>query len=201
MQETQGDTRFVLKVWSTTKVAYVSIEVLTKSCVSFNPNPPKLPPRPTQCSLSIPTKRRPIQTSRDSTTILESSRATPSHLGDWIPKSNKCYEVIEGEGELLLLESVAHSRELKSSLKNKDQELNLKGALWVFEWPTALGSRWGSIYSPHLKRAIGGIFHRTSLVDLSGSQSQTGQVQLIRLVRWEPLEAGEGSLEADHKPN
>jgi hypothetical protein len=24
------------------------------------------------------------------------------------------------------------------------------------------GGRWGSIYSPHLKRAVGGIFHRTS---------------------------------------
>jgi hypothetical protein len=29
----------------------------------------------------------------------------PSRLGDSIPKSNKCNEVIEGEGEVLLLES------------------------------------------------------------------------------------------------
>jgi hypothetical protein len=29
----------------------------------------------------------------------------PSHLGDSIPKSNKCNEVIEGEDEVLLLES------------------------------------------------------------------------------------------------
>jgi hypothetical protein len=29
----------------------------------------------------------------------------PSHLGDSIPKSNKCNEVIEGEGEVLLLKS------------------------------------------------------------------------------------------------
>jgi hypothetical protein len=76
------DTRFVPEVWPTTKVAYVSVEVLTKSQVSFNPNPPKLPPRPTRCSLSIPTKRRAIQTSQDSITILGSSRVTPSHLGD-----------------------------------------------------------------------------------------------------------------------
>jgi hypothetical protein len=40
------------------------------------------------------------------------------------------------------------------------------------EWPMALGGRWGSIYSPHLKRAIGGSFHRTSLVELSGSRSR-----------------------------
>jgi hypothetical protein len=46
MQEAQGDTRFVSEVWPTIKVAYVSIEELTKSQVSFNPNPPKLPPRP-----------------------------------------------------------------------------------------------------------------------------------------------------------
>jgi hypothetical protein len=29
-------------------------------------------------------------------------------------------------GEVLLLESVAHSRELKSSLKNKNQDLDLR---------------------------------------------------------------------------
>jgi hypothetical protein len=39
--------------------------------------------------------------------------------------SNKYNEVIEGEGEVLLLESVAHSRELKSSLKDKNQDLDL----------------------------------------------------------------------------
>jgi hypothetical protein len=63
MQETQGDTKFVPKVQPTKKVAYVSVEELTKSQVSFNPNPPKLPLRPTRCSLSIPMKRRAIQTS------------------------------------------------------------------------------------------------------------------------------------------
>jgi hypothetical protein len=57
------DTRFVSEVQPTTKVEYVSVEVLTKSWVSFNPNPPKFPPRSTWFSLSIPTKRRVIQTS------------------------------------------------------------------------------------------------------------------------------------------
>jgi hypothetical protein len=71
-------------------------------------------------------KRRKIQTSRDSTTILGSSRTTPSHLGDLIPKSNKHNEVVEGVGEVLLLEMVAHSRELKSSLKDKNQDLDLR---------------------------------------------------------------------------
>jgi hypothetical protein len=65
---------------------------------------PKLPPMPTRFLLSIPMKRRAIQTSRDFTTILGSSRTTPSHLGDGIPKNNKLKEVIEGEGEVLLLE-------------------------------------------------------------------------------------------------
>jgi hypothetical protein len=76
------DTRFVLEVRPTRKVAYVSLEVLKKRRVSFNPIPPKLPPRSTRFSLSIPMKRRAIQTSWDFTTILGSSRATPSHLGD-----------------------------------------------------------------------------------------------------------------------
>jgi hypothetical protein len=76
------DTRFILKVQPIIKVAYVSAEELTKSRVSFNHNPPKLPPRPTRFSLSIPMKRRVIQTSRDFPTIIGSSRATPSHLGD-----------------------------------------------------------------------------------------------------------------------
>jgi hypothetical protein len=126
MQGIQRDIRFVSKVRPTTKVAYVSIEHLTKSYISFKPNPPKLPPKPIRCSLSIPTKSRTIQTSRDSTTIHMSSQAAPSRLGDWIVKSNKHNEVIEEEGEVFLLESVAHSRELKSSLKNKNQDFNLK---------------------------------------------------------------------------
>jgi hypothetical protein len=82
MQETQGETRFVPKVRPTTKVAYVSIEELTKIRVSFNPNPPKLPLRPTRLLLSNPMKSGAIQTSRDFTTMLGSFRATPSRLGD-----------------------------------------------------------------------------------------------------------------------
>jgi hypothetical protein len=76
------DTRFVREIQPTTKVAYVSVEVLIKSRVSLNPNPPKLPPRSNRFSLSISTKRRAIQTFQDFTTILRSSWATPSRLGD-----------------------------------------------------------------------------------------------------------------------
>jgi hypothetical protein len=47
MQEAQGDTRFDAKFWTPTKNAYVSVEELTKSWVSFNPNPPKMSQRPT----------------------------------------------------------------------------------------------------------------------------------------------------------
>jgi hypothetical protein len=42
------------------------------------------------------------------------------------PKSNEHHEVVEGEGEVLLLESMAHSREIESSLKNKNQSLDLR---------------------------------------------------------------------------
>jgi hypothetical protein len=55
-----------------------------------------------------------------------SYRATPNRLGDWISKSNKHNEVTEGEGEVILLESMAHSRELKFSFKNKNQDLDLR---------------------------------------------------------------------------
>jgi hypothetical protein len=67
------DTRFVPEVLLTTNVAYVSVEELTKSQVSFNHNPRKLSPRLTRFLLSNPTKRRAIQTSQDFTTILGSS--------------------------------------------------------------------------------------------------------------------------------
>jgi hypothetical protein len=71
---------------------------------------------------------------------------------------------------VLLLESLVHSRELKSSLKNKNQDLDLrkrekraqsldiKEAFWFSEWPTALGGRWGLFIAPTLKRAIGELF-------------------------------------------
>jgi hypothetical protein len=41
-------------------------------------------------------------------------------------KSNKHNEVVEGEGEVLLLESMTHSRELESSLRDKNQSLDLR---------------------------------------------------------------------------
>jgi hypothetical protein len=57
-------------------------------------------------SLSIPTKKRAIQTFQDSTIILGSSRTTPSRLGDWILKSNKHnWDHRERESEVILLES------------------------------------------------------------------------------------------------
>jgi hypothetical protein len=52
------------------------------------------------------------------------------------------------------------------------EALDLKGYSHFSEWPTTQGGRWGSIYSPHLKRAVGGIFHRTSPVDLFGSRQK-----------------------------
>jgi hypothetical protein len=76
MQEAQGDTRFVSENPPPIKDAYVSVEELTKSWVSFNPNPPKMSQRPTLFSLSIPMKRRAIQTSQGFTTILGSPRET-----------------------------------------------------------------------------------------------------------------------------
>jgi hypothetical protein len=67
-----------------------------------------------------------IQTFWDSTIIIGSSQAIPSCLKDRIPKGNKHTEVIEGDGEVFLLELVAYSRELKSSLKNKNQDLHFR---------------------------------------------------------------------------
>jgi hypothetical protein len=84
---------------------------------------------------------------------------------------------------VLLLELTTHSRELESSLKNKNQsldlrekgrgaqDLDLKGSSAFSEWPTALGGRWGLFIAPHLKRVVGGSFHRTSPVELFGSRS------------------------------
>jgi hypothetical protein len=69
---------------------------------------------------------RVIQIFWDSTIIFGSSQAIPSYLKDRIPKGNKHSEVIEGDGEVFLLELVAYSRELKSSLKNKNQDLHFR---------------------------------------------------------------------------
>jgi hypothetical protein len=78
-----------------------------------------------------------------------------------------------------------HSRELKSSLKDKNQELNLRkrggssrngsqGSFFTFaKWPTTQGGRWESIYSPHPKKSHWGAFHRTcpvSPLDKSGGR-------------------------------
>jgi hypothetical protein len=114
---------------------------------------------------------------------------------------------------VFLLESMSHSRELESSLKNKNQSLDLMERegeelkIWISretllfsEWPTALGGGWESIYSSYLKRAIGGSFHRTSLVwhqtspiKLSSSRSRPDKSG------HEHLEAGVVFLEANHK--
>jgi hypothetical protein len=121
MQETQGDTRFVLKVWPLTKDAYVSIEELTKSQVSFNPNPPKMSQRLTWFTLSIPMKRRAIQTSQGLTTILVSSRATLAVEGTQSPRVTNVTRSSRERVRCSCLK-LAYSRELKSSLKSKIQE-------------------------------------------------------------------------------
>jgi hypothetical protein len=156
MQETKGDTRFVPEVRLTTKVAYGSVEVLTKSRVSFNSNPPKLPPRPTRCSLSIHMRRRIIQTSWDSTTILRSSRVTPSRIGDQIPKSDEHNEIVEREewgalvwigGSLMGSSNLLSRTRIKSWIFGRErtvQDLDLKSAFRFSEWPTALGV--GGVY-------------------------------------------------------
>jgi hypothetical protein len=182
------DTRFILEVRPTTKVAYISVEVLTKSRVSFNPNPPKLPPRSTRFSLSIPMKRRAIQTSRDFTTILGSSQATPSRLGDWIPKINKHNEVIKGEGEVLLLEGgtlkeariFSQESRLRIDVLEREegaQALDLKVDFCFSEWPTAEGACWGLFIAPTSQELLEESFtgqvrwgHWTGPVDLSRSR-------------------------------
>jgi hypothetical protein len=68
-------------------------------------------------------KRRVIQTFWDSTTILGSTWATPSHLEDWIPKSYKHNEVIEGKGEVLLLQSGDTLKEVQ--IFSQEQESRL----------------------------------------------------------------------------
>jgi hypothetical protein len=91
-------------------------------------------------------------------------------------------------GKCSCLNEVAHSRKLKSFLKNKNQGLDLREGererssnfgsqelLCFSKWPIAQGGRSGAIYSPHLKRAIGESFHRTSPVG-----HQTSLVKLSR---------------------
>jgi hypothetical protein len=101
---------------------------------------------------------------------------------------------------------VAHSKELKSSLKNKikewilrreerAQELNLR-SVFRFMWVgNRLRGRWEPIYSTHIRESHWEIFHWTSPVDLSGirwklSRSRLGteQVWSTGQVRWRHLE-------------
>jgi hypothetical protein len=117
-------------------------------------------------SLSIPMKREAIQTFWDSTAILGSSQVMPSHIGDWILKSNKHNRCRRGRG----WSSLAWIRWLtqrgpwifsqeqgfKAWILWREREMGAQALdLWeclaFFEWPTAQGGRWGSIYSPHLK--------------------------------------------------
>jgi hypothetical protein len=49
--------------------------------------------------------------------------SNPSHLGDSIPKSNKCNKVIEGEGDVLLLESGTLKR---AQIFSQEQESRVK---------------------------------------------------------------------------
>jgi hypothetical protein len=57
------DTRFVPEVWLTTKVAYVSVEVPTKSRVSLSPNLVERSQRSSSVfHYQIPTKERVAQT-------------------------------------------------------------------------------------------------------------------------------------------
>jgi hypothetical protein len=51
------------------------------------------------------------------------------------------------------------------------QALDLKECSHFSKWPTTQGGRWGSIYSPHLKKSRYEVVHRTSperLLDKSG---------------------------------
>jgi hypothetical protein len=65
--------------------------------------------------------------------------------------------------------------------EERAQALDLKEAFRFSEWPTTQVGRWGSIYSPDLKKSLWEVFHQTSPVNLSG-------------VRWKgPLEAGHWS--------
>jgi hypothetical protein len=182
MQEAQGDTRFVPEVWSTPKVVYISIEELIKSWVSFNPNPPKFPPRPTRCSLSILTKRRAIQTSRTHHTPWELPGDTQTQRGHWGRGWGALAWRWHTQGSSNLL---SRTRIKIGVLEREEraQALDLKKVFCVSEWPTAQGSRWGSISSPHFKKSRWGAFHRTSLMDLSESRCKasrswpyTGQV-------------------------
>jgi hypothetical protein len=95
--------------------------------------------------------------------------------------------------------------------EERAQALDLKEAFWFSEWPTTLGGRSGSIYSPNLKRVVAQVWwtfmeaserhwklvsDRTSSADLtclmgasrsrwghSGSRPRTGLVRSTRQVQ------------------
>jgi hypothetical protein len=174
-----------------------------------------------RCSLSISTKRRAIQTFWDSTTFLGSSRVMPNHLGDQIPKSNKHNRGHRqrGWGALAWIRwltqgssNLLSRTRIKTWILGRERSSNFgsQGVFCFSEWPTTQVGRWGAIYSPHLERAVGESFHRTSLlghwtssVKLSRSWSGTKLVWTTRLV-WcgpdksdgRPLEASVEALEA-----
>jgi hypothetical protein len=66
-------------------------------------------------------KRRTVQTSWDSTTSLRVPGRCLAIYGSESPRVINTIEVVDGDGEVLLLESGGTLKvELKSSLKNKD---------------------------------------------------------------------------------
>jgi hypothetical protein len=100
---------------------------------------------------------------------------------------------------------VAHSRELKSSLKNKIQEWSLEReeraeelnvrSVFHFLWVgNGLRGRWEPIYSSHLKKSRWGIFHWTSLARPPDKSSGP----LLNLVKtpWKPTRDRTSLVEA-----
>jgi hypothetical protein len=82
MQETQ-DTRFISKIRPTTKVAYVSIEVLTKDQVSLDHKPPRMITNINfHSSLSNPHKGEENVNFSGLTTTMLAPRGHLVHLGD-----------------------------------------------------------------------------------------------------------------------
>jgi hypothetical protein len=132
-----------------------------------------------------------IQTPQGFTTILGSSRVTLAVLGIQSPRVTNTTRSSRERVRCSYLK-VAHSRELKSSLKNKIQEWSLGGeertqelnlrSVFHFLWVgNGLRGRWESIYSSDIKKSRWEIFHRQ--------------------VRWTSLESSENSLDAGQGPD
>jgi hypothetical protein len=101
------------------KDAYVSVEVSTKDRVPLNPKPLLTTTKVKFNSpLSIPTKRRAIQTFQDSTTKLGCSQVMHSLLGNKSPRVTNMNEIVN-EDERSALAQVSGSLKdlLQSSLK------------------------------------------------------------------------------------